>query len=51
MDLQEKVAKLIAEDRERRKRICKRCGHEWFIKRNAEPSVCPLCKSPRWNES
>ena len=29
---------------------CGRCGHEWIphdIKK--EPTVCPSCKSPYWN--
>jgi len=29
---------------------CNRCGHEWIPRDfNAEPSVCPKCKSPYWN--
>ena len=31
---------------------CERCGHEW-VPRNtsgdAEPRVCPRCKSPYWD--
>lgn len=32
------------------KRKCKRCDHEWFLKKPVEPLVCPKCKSPYWNK-
>ena len=29
---------------------CERCGHEWVPRDfDAEPKVCPKCKSPYWN--
>ena len=28
---------------------CERCGHEWIPREEAEPRVCPKCKSPYWN--
>jgi predicted Zn-ribbon and HTH transcriptional regulator len=29
---------------------CERCGHEWVPRDfQAEPRVCPKCKSPYWN--
>src|SRR6478752_454589 len=28
---------------------CERCGHEWVPRNDAEPRVCPKCKSPYWN--
>ena len=31
-------------------RKCKRCGHNWFLKKPEEPIVCPKCKSPYWNK-
>lgn len=28
-----------------------RCGHEWVPRVEGErPSVCPKCKSPRWDQ-
>ena len=28
-----------------------RCGYEWFPRRPGErPTVCPHCKSPRWDK-
>jgi len=38
-----------------KKKICKRCGHEWYPKPTPlgevkEPIVCPKCKSPYWNK-
>ena len=28
-----------------------RCGHEWIPRDQDErPSVCPKCKSPRWDK-
>ena len=29
---------------------CKRCGHEWCLRRPKLPKVCPKCKSPYWNK-
>ena len=31
---------------------CERCGHEWIPRQpeQAEPTVCPACKSPYWNK-
>ena len=29
--------------------VCERCGHEWFPRIDAEPRVCPKCKSPYWD--
>lgn len=29
---------------------CNRCGHKWVPRENAEPKVCPYCKSPYWNK-
>ena len=31
------------------KKKCKRCGHEWIL-RKERPTVCPACKSPYWNQ-
>lgn len=28
---------------------CQRCGHGWTPRAEAEPRVCPKCKSPYWN--
>lgn len=30
---------------------CNRCGHVWVPRENAEPKVCPHCKSPYWNKA
>lgn len=28
-----------------------RCGHEWLPREKGErPTVCPKCKSPRWDK-
>jgi predicted Zn-ribbon and HTH transcriptional regulator len=27
-----------------------RCGHEWLPRGVERPSVCPKCKSPRWDK-
>ena len=27
-----------------------RCGHEWLPAGEERPSVCPKCKSPRWDK-
>jgi predicted Zn-ribbon and HTH transcriptional regulator len=27
-----------------------RCGHEWLPRDDGRPSVCPKCKSPRWDK-
>jgi predicted Zn-ribbon and HTH transcriptional regulator len=27
-----------------------RCGHEWLPRKGERPSVCPKCKSPRWDK-
>ncbi len=27
-----------------------RCGHEWLPRGKEKPSVCPKCKSPRWDK-
>jgi predicted Zn-ribbon and HTH transcriptional regulator len=28
-----------------------RCGHEWLPRKTDErPTVCPRCKSPRWDK-
>lgn len=32
------------------KKVCLRCGHEWFPRTPNEPRVCPKCKSPYWNK-
>ena len=29
-------------------RKCRRCGHEWILRRMAEPVRCPKCGSPYW---
>ena len=30
---------------------CERCGHEWVPRdKDAEPRVCPSCKSPYWDK-
>jgi predicted Zn-ribbon and HTH transcriptional regulator len=30
---------------------CERCGHEWVPHDiNKEPTVCPKCKNPYWNQ-
>src|ERR1700735_3877800 len=26
-----------------------RCGHEWLPRGDERPTVCPKCKSPRWD--
>jgi predicted Zn-ribbon and HTH transcriptional regulator len=31
------------------KRICLRCGHEWWPRTPEEPLICPKCKTPYWN--
>ncbi len=28
---------------------CERCEHIWAPRGDAEPRVCPKCKSPYWN--
>ena len=28
---------------------CERCKHEWVPRFEAEPRVCPKCKSPYWD--
>lgn len=28
---------------------CKRCGHEWYPKREEMPIRCAKCKTPYWN--
>jgi Zn finger protein HypA/HybF involved in hydrogenase expression len=29
---------------------CERCRHEWLPRdKDAEPKMCPKCKSPYWN--
>jgi hypothetical protein len=30
---------------------CERCGHGWAPRVDAEPRVCPKCKSPYWNRA
>jgi hypothetical protein len=31
---------------------CERCSHEWIPRDfDAEPRVCPKCKSPYWNQA
>lgn len=30
------------------KLFCERCGHDW-IPRIEDPSMCPKCKSYKWN--
>jgi predicted Zn-ribbon and HTH transcriptional regulator len=27
-----------------------RCGHEWLPRGDEKPTVCPKCKSPRWDK-
>ncbi len=30
---------------------CKRCGHKWWPRKpDAEPVMCPACKSRLWNK-
>lgn len=29
---------------------CERCSHEWVKRKEAEPVVCPKCKSPYWDK-
>lgn len=29
---------------------CERCEHVWVPREDAEPRVCPKCKSPYWNK-
>lgn len=32
---------------------CLRCGYQWvprIFKEDAEPIICPKCKSPYWNK-
>jgi hypothetical protein len=28
---------------------CERCGHEWIPRDDAQPRICPGCKSPYWD--
>jgi hypothetical protein len=28
---------------------CLRCGHEWHIRKQQRPRICPKCKSPNWD--
>jgi len=28
---------------------CKRCGHEWFIRKAERPRTCPKCRSVYWD--
>jgi len=28
-----------------------RCGHEWLPRGDEKPTVCPKCKSPRWDKT
>jgi len=51
MSVKEKIAQVIAEDREQRERKCNKCGYVWHIhKLDKEPGTCPLCKSIEWNK-
>lgn len=44
-------------DKKDRLRYCEQCGHNWKIKAKdidgnyLEPTICPNCKTKRWNES
>ena len=29
---------------------CIRCKHIWVPRKEAEPIICPKCKSPYWNK-
>lgn len=29
---------------------CKKCDHDWKIKKAAKPGWCPKCKNPNWDE-
>jgi len=31
------------------KYTCERCGHSWIPRNNKKPSLCPRCKSYKWN--
>ena len=33
------------------KHVCLRCGHEWPVRSDVEPSVCPKCNTTLWNKS
>jgi len=28
---------------------CKRCGHEWVLRKPEKPKTCPKCRSVYWN--
>jgi len=28
---------------------CDKCGHEWMTRRVELPTICPKCKSKKWN--
>jgi len=30
------------------KKICKRCGNEWYPRTPNKPKMCPACKSRLW---
>ena len=30
-------------------RDCLRCKHKWFPGKPGRPTICPKCKSPKWN--
>ncbi len=29
---------------------CRRCGHEWTVRKSLKPKVCPECESPRLDQ-
>jgi predicted Zn-ribbon and HTH transcriptional regulator len=30
------------------KKKCKKCGYEWLPRTEAEPTMCPKCKTRNW---
>jgi len=32
------------------KLVCKKCGYQWFPRRDELPLCCPNCKNRKWNE-
>jgi predicted Zn-ribbon and HTH transcriptional regulator len=33
------------------KREGETCGHTWTSRKKKVPSICPVCRSPKWNLS
>lgn len=28
---------------------CKKCGHTWLARKQETPTICPKCRSSKWN--